>query len=139
MAELEDKIYDRIEILSEEGNEYADNEQYEEAVSKFKQALDLVPSPKTDWEASMWLNASMGDMYFMLSEYGKCSESMFDALNCPDGYSNPFVHLRLGESLFELGEKEKSKEYLLQAYMLEGKEIFETEDSKYFELIKPLI
>ena len=32
--------------------------------------------------------------------------------------------LRLGESLYELGEVNKSKEYLLRAYILEGYSIF---------------
>jgi len=44
--------------------------------------------------------------------------------------------LRLGESLYELGEVNKSKEYLLRAYILEGYSIFYSEDDKYFQVIK---
>jgi hypothetical protein len=33
----------------------------------------------------------------------------------------------------------KQKEYLLRAYMLEGKEIFKSEDKKYFKLLKDII
>jgi hypothetical protein len=49
---------------------------------------------------------------------------------------NGFVHLRLGEDLFELKQKEKALDHLLRAYMLEGKEIFDGEDEKYFEFLR---
>jgi tetratricopeptide (TPR) repeat protein len=139
MDELDDKLYDQITLLSEEGNELADEEKYEEALEKFCDALKLIPTPKIDWEASMWLYASIGDMYFSLEKYQEASDSFFDALNCPDGQANAFVHLRLGESLFETKQKDKAKEHLLQAYMLDGEEIFSEEDPKYFQLIKDII
>ncbi|MCI4060597.1 hypothetical protein MMK25_34065 [Bacillus cereus] len=44
--------------------------------------------------------------------------------------------LRLGEILYELGEVNKSKEYLRSAYILEGYSIFYSEDDKNFEVIK---
>ena len=53
MAELDDKLYERIEELSEEGNEFADEERYAQARAKFEEALSLVPAPKTDWEAAL--------------------------------------------------------------------------------------
>lgn len=37
---------------------------------------------------------------------------------------------------FEIENYEKAKEYLLQAYMFEGKEIFEDEEEKYMDLIR---
>ncbi len=45
------------------------------------------------------------------------------------------MHLRLGEDLFELEQKDESLDHLLRAYMLEGKEIFDGEDAKYFEFL----
>lgn len=137
--ELNDNLYDQITFLSEKGNEYADEEKFQEALVRFSEALDLIPSPKTDWEASLWLYASIGDMYFSLDEYQKASDSFFDALNCPDGQINAFIHLRLGESLYEIGVKDKAKEHLLRAYMLEGKELFSEEEPKYFQLIEDII
>ena len=46
--------------------------------------------------------------------------------------------LRLGQCAYELG-KQEAAEYLMRAYMLAGEEIFEDEDEKYFNLIRPLI
>ena len=62
---------------------------------------------------------------------------MFDALNCPDGAANPFVLLRLGEALFELGDKDSAREYLLRAYMLAGDDLFaDGLDSRYLEFLR---
>lgn len=57
-------------------------------------------------------------------------------LNCPDGQANPFVQLRLGETLYELGDKEGAKEHLFSSYMLEGKDIFEEENPKYLRFLE---
>ena len=46
--------------------------------------------------------------------------------------------LRLGQCSHELG-KEDAVEYLMRAYMLTGEEIFESDDEKYFDLIKYFI
>jgi tetratricopeptide (TPR) repeat protein len=135
MQELDDDLYDRILELSEEGNHLADADSYEAAHKKFEEALDLVPNPKIDWEASLWLYASIGDMYFFLRDYENATENFYNALNCPDGKSNAFVHLRLGESLYELRQDEKSIDHLLRAYMLEGKELFADEEEKYFKFL----
>lgn len=50
--------------------------------------------------------------------------------------NNPFILLRVGESAYELDKKELAIENLLSAFMLEGKEIFNEDDKKYFELLK---
>ena len=38
---------------------------------------------------------------FLNREYEKAKSNLYNARNCPDGISNPFILLRLGESLFE--------------------------------------
>lgn len=57
-------------------------------------------------------------------------------MNCPDGISNSFILLRQGEIMYELNEKVRAVEFLLRAYMLEGKEIFDGEDNKYLKFLK---
>ena len=124
-----------IEQLSEEGNALAEKNDFDVAIEKFQQALAIVPTPKNEQEASLWLYAAIGDMYFMKDDYENSAENFYNALNCPDGQVNGFVHLRLGEDLFELEQKDKSLDHLLRAYMLEGKEIFDGENKKYFEFL----
>ena len=134
--ELSDELYEQIEELSEQGNDLVDEDDFEGALEKFQCALDLLPEPKAQWEAALWLYASMGDMYLFTEDFEAAKENFFNALNCPDGQESGFVHLRLGESLLELGEEDKAVDHLLKAYMLEGPEIFSEEEEKYFDFLK---
>ncbi|SHG41624.1 tetratricopeptide repeat protein [Pedobacter caeni] len=134
--ELDDELYEQIESLSEEGNEFVDEDDYAAALEKFKEALVLVPEPKTKWEAAFWLYASMGDMYLFLEDYEASADAFYYALNCPDGQESGFVHLRLGEALYEINKKEDALQHLLRAYMLEGKELFNDEEEKYYDFLK---
>lgn len=137
--ELDDKIYAQIIRLCEEGDSLIDEEEFDKAIEKYSNALELVPLPKTDWEASTWIFTALGDTYFINEDYDMAKNNFYNALNCPDGFSNPLILMRLGESLFECRELEKAKEYLLKAYLLEGYKIFNEEDDKYFELIRDII
>ena len=137
--ELDDKIYGKVTILCDEGEALLEKGLYDKALKKYKKALDLVPLPKEEWEASTWIYSAIGDTYFLKEKYKTASTYFYNALNCPDGISNPFILLRLGQSLFEIQDLEKSKEYLLRAYMIEGYIIFYNEDDKYFSLIKEII
>ncbi|PFK48945.1 hypothetical protein [Bacillus cereus] len=107
-------------------------EQFDQALEKYLVALEMVPAPKMDWEASTWLYTVIGDTYLIKDDYEMAKSNFYNALNCPDGISNSLILLRLGEL-------EKAKEYLLKAYMLEGYKIFFEEDDKYFDLIKDII
>jgi tetratricopeptide (TPR) repeat protein len=133
---LDDETAAQVERLSEEGNTLVDGDDFDGALKKFTAALNLLPAPKTNWEAALWLYASMGDMYLFKEEYQQAAAHYYNALNCPDGHQSGFVHLRLGESLYELDDQPKALEHLLRAYLLEGKEIFATENEKYFSFLK---
>lgn len=67
--ELSDELYDRIEELSETGNEAMESEDYAKAISCFQEALDILPEPKEDWEAYLWLVGSIGDAHFMMGNF----------------------------------------------------------------------
>ncbi len=137
--ELDERLYEKITDLCDEGEGLLEEGLYEKALTKYKKALDLLPLPKEEWEASTWIYSAIGDTYFLKKDYKTASTYFYNALNCPDGISNPFILLRLGQSLFEIRDLEKSKEYLLKAYMLEGYNIFNDEDDKYINLILDII
>jgi len=136
---LDDDIHARIVALSEEGKEFERLEQWEEARSRFTAALALVPEPKWNWEASTWLFIVLGDVAFHRAEYEQATEAFRQAMLCPGAIGNPFVHLRRGQTFFELGEMKWAEEELAGAYMLEGTSIFEGEDPKYFEHLKTVL
>lgn len=134
--ELNDEDAANVERLSEEGNVHVDNDNFDAALKKFTAALEILPTPKNNWDAALWLYASIGDMHLFKEEYELAQTNYYNALNCPDGQASAFVHLRLGETLYELEEKDKALEHLLRAYMLEGKELFDEEEDKYFTFLK---
>lgn len=135
-------IYDRVTSLSSEGNSLIERGDFRGAIAKWSEALTLIPEPKTDWEASTWLYASIADAHYQQASYSEARTACFDALNCPGGTANPFVHYRLGQCEVRLGNHESAVSHLLQAYMLDGEEIFLVEDDaeedgrEYLDILK---
>lgn len=74
----------------------------------------------------------------MQGKYEESFKYFEDAKNnlSGEGATNPFIMLRLGQNAYEIGNKNIAIEYLLRAYMLEGTEIFEENDDKYFKFLK---
>lgn len=137
--ELSDELYELIEEYTEQGNDYCDDEQWNEALECFNKALELLPEPKDQWEASTWIYTALGDAYFFLYEYEVALDNFKRARMCPDGMANPFILLRLGQSYYEVGDFENAKRHFIETYMMEGEDIFDEEDEKYFELIRELV
>ena len=106
---------------------------------KYKEALDIIPEPKTSYETATWIFVSIGDLYFKNKQYDMARDYFFEAKNCPNGVSNPYVLFRLGQTLVETKDNNRAKEFLLRAYMLVGEDIFWDEDEKYYNVIKDLI
>jgi len=122
--------------MCQEGDVLADQALLGEAVSKYEEALGLLPMPISQWEASTWILTAIGDACFHMKDYQKAVRSLLDAMNCPGALGNPFIHLRLGQVQLELGNDILAKDELARAYMGGGKEVFHEEDPKYFELVK---
>lgn len=137
MTDLPDAIYDKIEILSERGNILLENQHdWKGAVAVWQEALDLLPEPKTQWEAALWLYASIGEADRLGHDNPAAKDSLYNALNCPDGHMNPLVLLRLGQTLADMGEVDEGVEHLLRAYMLDGEEVFEEDGAPYLALLR---
>ena len=135
---VSEQLQSELGEIAEEGNKYFDNNEYDKALEIWKRALDLIPEPKKRISETVWFLTSIGDIYFLQGKYEEAFDNFEDARNnlSGEGINNPFILLRLGQSAFELEKKELATENLLRAYMLEGKEIFEEDDKKYFEFLK---
>jgi len=139
LIQLPDAVHVQITNLSEEGDLLAEQAKYREAIEKYIAALDLLPEPKSDWEACTWLLAAIGDANFLGRHYEQARIALTDAMHCPGAIGNPFIHLRLGQAQFELGNLEKAADELARAYMGAGKEIFSEDDPKYFAFVKTIL
>lgn len=139
MEELDDFTFAKIEDLSEQGNSFEENGDFANALIQYYKALDLLPLPKEKWEASTWLYTAIGDVQFMNDDFHEAVESFSSAMLCPNAIGNPFLHLRLGQCLFEIGYKEEAASQLTRAYAIEGDHIFSDEDPRYFQFLKTKI
>lgn len=135
MAELDDSTYERIQALCAEGDMLAQKANYPDALKKYWAAWDLLPEPQTDWKAATWILAAIGDTNYLNSDFVVGMDNLSSAMHCPDALGNPFLHLRLGQCQFELGNLDRVADELVRAYMGAGAEIFEGAD-KYFAFLK---
>lgn len=134
--ELAPALHEQIKNFCAEGDKLAEAKRYEEAVAAYNKAWVIVPEPKNEWEASTWILVAIGDACF-LSGYNKSArEALEYAMHCPGGLGNPYLHLRLGQVLYEQNEKDAAADELMRAYMGDGEEIFQAEDPKYLAFIK---
>jgi tetratricopeptide (TPR) repeat protein len=135
-AVLDDGIHQQISTFCAEGNDLADENRHEAALEKFNAAWRLLPDPKSDWEAATWILAAIADSCFQLGKFKSSKEALEYAMHCPGAIGNPFLHLRLGQTLFEAGDPDASANELMRAYMAAGADIFESEDGKYLAFLK---
>lgn len=134
-AELPAELHSRIEALCAEGDRLAASSKFEEAVAQYNAAWSMVPEPRTDWAASTWILAAIGDACFLGGYRTSAREALEYAMLCPGGVGNPFLHLRLGQTLFDLGEQDRAAEELTRAYMGSGADIFANQDGRYLEFL----
>lgn len=134
--ELDEATHREITRLCEVGNVLMEQEDLESALAEYIKAWNLIPDPQNDWEASTWVIAAMADCYFFLGDDQEAKRALEYAMTCPEGEGNAFLHLRLGQVLFELGELDGAADELMKAYTGEGKDIFEPEDPKYLEFLE---
>ncbi len=137
--ELPEAIHIKIAALSKQGDALAEKAQYKQAIEKYTEAYRLLPKPQTDWDACTWLTVAIGDAHFLSKNYDSTKQALTDAMRCPGAIGNPFIHMRLGQAQLELGNKERAADELTRAYMGGGKDIFATENPKYFEFLKTAI
>jgi len=134
--ELDESVHRDVTRLCAAGDELAEQGRYEEAVAEYNKAWELIPEPKTDWNASTWILAAIADACFMIGKNKSARQALESAMTCPGGLGNPFLHLRLGQVLFDAGELDGAADDLMRAYMGGGPEIFEAEDPKYLTFLK---
>ena len=138
-SQLPDALYAEIAALSKLGDDLVKAGQLEPAKEKYIAALKLLPENHREWEASTWLYVAIGDVHFSMGNYEKAFKCFFNAVQCPKGLGNPYIHLRLGQLYFEQGNLDKAADELTRAYMGAGMKIFMEDDPKYLEFLETRI
>ena len=133
VMELSDELYAEITKHSDIGEHYFEDGKYRKALEEYKKAFELIPEPKTDWEASVWTLAAIGDSHYMLREFVSALKVFEQLMNEYHEENNPFARVRYGECLYETGNTEAAREHLQAAFDMEGEEIFDND--KYLKFI----
>jgi tetratricopeptide (TPR) repeat protein len=131
--ELPDDIHVQVTQLSEQGNVYLNAGIADKAITVWKEALHLLPTPQRQWEAATWLHASLGNAFRSTGDFENALSHFQSAASSADGQTNPFVLISLGATFYDLGRIEEATDPLLRTFMLEGRDIFEEFGGPYFD------
>lgn len=136
--EINEEISIKIDRLLDEAEEDLELCEFDKAMEKYHQALELLEGDIEDYDISTIIYASMGDAMYLAGDYNKAQNYFYDAMDCPGGIANPYILFRLGQCFYECDNIEKSKEYFMRTYMMDGVTLFNTDDIKYFNVIKEM-
>jgi tetratricopeptide (TPR) repeat protein len=132
---LPQEVQAKLDDLCAAGDQQVEAGEFASAIARYREAWALLPEPKENWEAALWVVAAIGDAEFFAGDYLAARRSFTEAVRTLEALGNPFVHLRLGECAFELGEFDRAADELMRAYMGGGPEAFTREDPKYLEFL----
>ncbi len=139
MLQLSDEVHAEITTLCQLGDDLVKAGELESAKEQYVAALKLLPENQREWEAATWIYVAIGDVHFRMRNFETAFKCFFNAVQCPKGLGNPYIHLRLGQLYYEQGKLEKSADELTRAYMGAGLRIFMEDDSKYLEFLETKI
>ena len=118
------------------GDALANAGQHVEALRSFSAAWNALADPKDEQDWAVNVLAAIADCCFFLARWEECCDAIQHAFHCGASMSNPFLRLRLGQSLYELGNLRESANWLVPVYLTEGRKPFEGDDPKYLESVR---
>lgn len=127
-------IQAEIDRIAEEGNRLLEAGDPSSALAAFRRGLKALPEPRERWSAALWFLCSIGDTQWFIGDHREGLRTWRDAL-LQGGIGNAFVHLRRGQTLLELGERDEAGNELLRALLLGGERLFDREDPRYLAFI----
>ena len=107
MGELDNELYEQIKRHCRRGDELAEEQQFEAALTAYSAAWELLPEPRTTWSAATWILAAIGDALFLAGDFEAGRDHLSMAMDCPDAIGNPFLHLRLGQCQVGAGQEDQ--------------------------------
>jgi tetratricopeptide (TPR) repeat protein len=126
----------KAQTLCKQGDDLASSRNFAGARDKYHEALACLPAEHLQIEVSTWIYAAIGETELALGESDKALECFGLAVQCPKGWGNPYIHLRLGQLHFDRGDEESAAVELIRAYKTGGIAVFMDGDPKYMEFLK---
>lgn len=106
--------------LFAQGEEWADADDAEAAINCFREAWRILPEPRESNPSAVRILAAIADESFFLGHWAGCRDAVQQAFRCGADVANPFLRLRLGQALFELGEVDAAEQWFVPAFLSEG-------------------
>lgn len=131
MENLPEKLYDSICRKLDEGDGLMSDGKTNEALTTYKEALNLLPEPRDEWDIFTTIAVSIADCYYEKQQYAEADSYYAEALKSGDGVSNPYVWYARGRNYVKLGDITAAKDALMRAYMLDGDDVFEIDDDEF--------
>lgn len=133
-----DSVDGKLKELFAQGDTLLGQDQYARALALYQQALGLIPEPVKAHRLAALTYANIGDACLLLKKHEEARRAFQDALQSAGGEGNAYVHLRLGQCAYELGDLGQAEAHLSRAHALKGEGIFEGEDEKYSRFVGSL-
>lgn len=127
-ADLPDALHGQVTDLFDEGSDFEDEGDAVSAMNAYVRALELLPTPRTQWEGATLMYAALGDTLLFLERHDEAHRAFQLALQSPKGTENGYIWLRLGDNHKASGRTGEALKAFTSAYMLEGADIFEEND-----------
>jgi tetratricopeptide (TPR) repeat protein len=89
-------VHEQVAELCKEGDALASAGRLDGAKHKYIAALKLLPGEPRRCEAATWIYVALGDVHFRSQHFDKSFKCFYNAVQCPKGLGNPYIHLRLG-------------------------------------------
>jgi tetratricopeptide (TPR) repeat protein len=139
VGELPADTFEAIQALCGDGERLMEAGEHRQAFEKLVEALQLLPEPTFGWNAAGWILVALGENAIRAGSFQAAEQPLQDAMWAPGTIGNPWVHLRLGQVRYELGDRDRAADELTRAYMGGGRAIFEGLDGKYFALLEQVL
>jgi hypothetical protein len=103
----------------------------DEALAKYQAAWAVLPEPKDEQEPAIRILGAIADCEFYRSRWDECRAAIQHVFRCGADLANSLLRLRLGQALYELGDQQEAANWLVPAYLSEGRALFAEDDPKY--------
>lgn len=134
MPAIDDDTLAHIARLCAQGDDDTDAGAYANALERYWAAWDLLPEPKMACQEATTILAAIGDVNFLSGDYAAGRDNLSTVMHCPGAIGIAFLHFRLGQCQFELGDAAATGE-LWRAFHGGGEELFDEEDPKYLDCV----
>ena len=133
---LPETLENNIRTLYNQGYDHYDKCHFKQALRTLYKGWVLIPQPQIEHEISGWILTAIGDCYYRMMNYKSGLEALRSAIHCPNTMQHAFVHLRLGQCLYELGQREDSYQEFKMAIKFGDTGVFNGQTAKYVNFYK---